>query len=364
MDTTQDYVTPSLSTREIVLLEPLERPRHPRRSRYNAPSKGILLGGALVLIFLIVGGSFFALCGRVEMPSVIGLSQGVARIRLEQIGISSLKIQQRYSGRPAGSVIGQSPRAGSTVHTSSAVHLIISGGAATFFVPDVMGDNQIYAQRALSNKGLIPVIIEEPSDDTPGKVIAMSPMPGSKVTTGDSVTLHVAAQREQIALKEYRLAGKSIVLDPAPVPTGFSDVTYDVAQRTASLLQAAGAKVVITRGAAGTRRDKPTSAQAYVRFDVRKTGTNGVIVQHPDNLSSLALKTSLAQETLTMLNDYSFNVRSGTDSIASPTTARARMALSLGAVDDATDQAQLSDAKLKDNLARIVYLSLGTYLTH
>ncbi|GAA0194862.1 protein kinase [Glutamicibacter creatinolyticus] len=64
----------------------------------------------------------------VEVPGVVGQSSSAARSQLNQAGLSVGSVTERASDEPAGTVLSQSPAAGSSQAPGSKVSLVISSG--------------------------------------------------------------------------------------------------------------------------------------------------------------------------------------------------------------------------------------------
>jgi beta-lactam-binding protein with PASTA domain len=92
---------------------------------------------------------------------------------------------------PIGSVISESPAAGTQVSAGSSVNLVISSGVA---VPNVVNDTQAAATTAITGAGLVVGTISSASSSTVaiGSVISESPAAGTAVNGGSSVNLVIS----------------------------------------------------------------------------------------------------------------------------------------------------------------------------
>ena len=94
---------------------------------------------------------------------------------------------------PVGNVISQNPAGGASAALGSAVNLVISAGAVSVTVPNVVGLAQAAAESAISNAGLVPVVSTAYSATVPaGNVISQNPSGGASVGLGSSVSLVVS----------------------------------------------------------------------------------------------------------------------------------------------------------------------------
>jgi beta-lactam-binding protein with PASTA domain/predicted Ser/Thr protein kinase len=125
----------------------------------------------------------------VAVPSVTGLSEADATKRLEKAGFKVTTMQEYSKSVPRGQVIGTSPAAGTQLSTLQTVTLLVSRGANTVLVPNVVGLNDQAALAALSNAGLSGTEVQKDSTEPQGKVLNQSPTSGKRVARGSQVTI-------------------------------------------------------------------------------------------------------------------------------------------------------------------------------
>jgi serine/threonine protein kinase len=125
----------------------------------------------------------------VAVPVVANLSQADATKRLEKAGFRVTVMQQYSKTVPRGLVIGTNPSAATQLSTSQAVTLLVSRGANTVTVPNVVGLNDQAALAALSNAGLSGTEVQKDSTEPQGKVLGQSPGAGKRVGRGSQVTI-------------------------------------------------------------------------------------------------------------------------------------------------------------------------------
>jgi beta-lactam-binding protein with PASTA domain/predicted Ser/Thr protein kinase len=133
---------------------------------------------------------------QVRVPDVSGDSQTGAEAALTAVGLSIGTVTPQVSStQAAGSVISQSPAAGSSVRTGTEVNLVIAKASDEVAVPTVVGQNQTQASAALGGAGFTPSVVTatttEPSKV--GVVLKQSPAAGHKARKGSTVTLTVGA---------------------------------------------------------------------------------------------------------------------------------------------------------------------------
>src|SRR5207237_6859178 len=98
---------------------------------------------------------------------------------------------QSSSTVAAGSVISESPPAGTKVASGSPVNLVVSSGPAQIAVPNVVGQTQAAAASAITGAGLTvgAVTMQSSSTVASGSVISESPDRRRDVESGAPVNL-------------------------------------------------------------------------------------------------------------------------------------------------------------------------------
>ncbi len=128
----------------------------------------------------------------VQVPSVIGQQQDIAESTLRGQGLIT-DIEPRDSDEPEGQVIAQDPAAGSTVKRHTTVTVVVSTGAGSAIVPNVVGESKDQARADLKDAGLSVRIVKrttsDPNED--GQVLDQSPVAGTRLRRGEFVTVFV-----------------------------------------------------------------------------------------------------------------------------------------------------------------------------
>jgi serine/threonine-protein kinase len=102
-------------------------------------------------------------------------------------------LQQTASSEAPGTVLSQEPSAGSRAKPGTAVVLKVAKGSASVSVPDVTSRTQQDAVATLRAAGLESHVVQVPSAETQGTVLAQNPPAGQKLARGGTVRLNVAA---------------------------------------------------------------------------------------------------------------------------------------------------------------------------
>jgi beta-lactam-binding protein with PASTA domain len=125
----------------------------------------------------------------VLLPSVVGLPAAAAAKRLQALGIAGEQ-KQIASTKPPGTVVAQSPASGVRVKPGTPVILQVSKRSVA--VPALSGQTQQTAATALKRAGLTATLVQVPSPQPAGTVVAQSPAAGKKVAPGSSVRVNVS----------------------------------------------------------------------------------------------------------------------------------------------------------------------------
>jgi serine/threonine-protein kinase len=153
----------------------------------------------------------------VEVPDVVGTTSSEATATLREAGLEA-NLVPVPSGRPGGTVLAQSPKAGATAKSGTKVRLNVaqSPGATTpattqaattqatttaptptqppasATVPDAVGKELAVAAREFGDAGLKVAVKLVPSNEARGTVIAQAQPAGTERKRGDTVQVNVA----------------------------------------------------------------------------------------------------------------------------------------------------------------------------
>jgi eukaryotic-like serine/threonine-protein kinase len=134
---------------------------------------------------------------QVRVPDVSGDSQSGAESALTAVGLSAGTVTQQVSStQSAGSVVSQSPSAGSSVRTGTEVDLTVAKAASEVAVPKVVGQTETQAAAALGAAGFTPSVVTTPTSEESqvGVVLKQSPTAGNNARKGATVTLTVGVK--------------------------------------------------------------------------------------------------------------------------------------------------------------------------
>ena len=134
-----------------------------------------------------------------QVPNVAGKTVDEAVEIFNNMGLK-VNAENKYAQSDEvkeGDVVKTDPSSGRTVKKGSEITLYISQGSNTFEIEDYVGQ-EVYGVKAILEKmHNLFVIIEEDNVDDPSKyeenkIIKQEPAVGTKVKSGDTITLHIA----------------------------------------------------------------------------------------------------------------------------------------------------------------------------
>ena len=128
----------------------------------------------------------------ISVPDLVGSQQEVAQSQLDRLGLIP-NVDTRDADEPEGTVIGQDPAPGSDVLRGDQVTIVVSSGAGSVVIPDVVGQSEDAARSSLSSRGLGVDVVEQDTDQRSedGRVLDQAPTAGSRAHSGDRVTIVV-----------------------------------------------------------------------------------------------------------------------------------------------------------------------------
>ncbi|MCL2680641.1 MAG: PASTA domain-containing protein [Coriobacteriia bacterium] len=166
------------------------------------PTSGTQVAAGSVVKILISAGTTDA---QVEVPSVLGLSEGTARQALADAGFNPVFYQAAASFGQQGEVVAQTPGGRNLVSPGSVVLLMVSTGNSTtdLSVPDITNQSMTAATTIISQAGFVPEYFSM-IDSTVATGTVISQMPpaentllraggrlGFLVSSGDVTTVEV-----------------------------------------------------------------------------------------------------------------------------------------------------------------------------
>ncbi len=123
---------------------------------------------------------------------MLGDAQEIAKAELERLGFI-VDVETRDTDDPEGTVIAQDPGPGSRLLRGDRVTIVVSTGAGSVIVPNVVGQSEDSAVSTLQSRGLSVDVIRQETDQASedGRVLDQAPTSGTRVRGGDTVTIFV-----------------------------------------------------------------------------------------------------------------------------------------------------------------------------
>jgi beta-lactam-binding protein with PASTA domain len=155
----------------------------------------------------------------VRVPDLTGDARRAAEATLANAELQTGTVTQRVSAsQQPGTVLSQSPAAGTSVHAGDKVNLVVAQAPTQTPVPNVVGQDEASAAAALGSAGFRPTTKSESVSD-PGQVgivLKQTPAAGKNARKGATVTLTVGA----IGPATTPTTTTPTTTTPAPGPSG------------------------------------------------------------------------------------------------------------------------------------------------
>ena len=139
---------------------------------------------------------------KIKVPNLVGKTEGEAKQILEESGLKCKVTARRESKKyDEGYVIEQNPEEGKRVKKGYDVEIVVSSGKKSEegTIPDVSGQDEASAQKALENAGFTNIKSEAVySEEEQGTVIGTNPTAGTKVSKDTEITMQVSKGSEKI----------------------------------------------------------------------------------------------------------------------------------------------------------------------
>ncbi|MCW2908411.1 MAG: serine/threonine protein kinase [Actinomycetia bacterium] len=167
---------------------------------------------------------------KIKMPAVTGESESTAQSQLQQFRVTTKT--DPNSAKPAGTVVRQSPKAGTLLLPNSPVTIYVSGGGTQ--VQNTVGDPRATAVSILQNAGFKVQIITTPgpASATPGNVFQQTPSSGI-LPQGSTVTIYVASTPTPTQTATTPPPSPTpTATTPSPTPTGTATLGATSSSRT------------------------------------------------------------------------------------------------------------------------------------
>jgi len=132
----------------------------------------------------------------VEVPDLTGQSRTAAEATLTNAKLLVGSITQQVSSNQAPeTVLSQSPTTGTSVHAGDKINLTVAQAPAEAAVPEVVGQNEALARKALQEAGFKTKVVSATTTvaEQLGMVLKQSPAGGGNARKGATVTITIGA---------------------------------------------------------------------------------------------------------------------------------------------------------------------------
>jgi serine/threonine-protein kinase len=135
----------------------------------------------------------------VSVPEVTGEQQAAATATLAAAGLKMTVVKREVAEPPAGTVISQSPGAGSQLKVGGQVTIVVAQALKQVAAPSVVGQSEAQAVATLTGAGFASHTVSRTVTDPSkvGIVVQQSPEAGHKLAKGAVVTIAVGALAQQ-----------------------------------------------------------------------------------------------------------------------------------------------------------------------
>jgi serine/threonine-protein kinase len=156
---------------------------------WQDPPPGVAAQAGLRVALVSSGGP-----PKIPVPDVAGLDSGIARRLIAAAGLVVADVESVQAAVVPGVAMLTRPAAGTPLPAGSSLRLVVSIGAPTLSVPDLLGLSQADARTRLEVAGLTlgAVTRRRTSDAAPGTVVAQKPAAGTLAAPGTVVDIIVA----------------------------------------------------------------------------------------------------------------------------------------------------------------------------
>lgn len=168
-----------------------------------------------------------------EVPELVNRDRDAALTMLRELDLVPTPVEQTSDTVPNGKVIDTNPAAGAVLSAGDQITVYISTGPEAAEVPEFTGlDLEKYTE-ALEDLGLTVGTVTKSDDpsEPEGRVLAVTPKPGTKLDSGEAVEITVSSGMVQVPdLANQPLEVARSMLDGLGLDTSFNAVTDCPAQ--------------------------------------------------------------------------------------------------------------------------------------
>ncbi|MFE6701637.1 Stk1 family PASTA domain-containing Ser/Thr kinase [Streptomyces sp. NPDC057718] len=173
--------------------------RRGRQKKNNTSTILLVVAGILVLIgAILIGRVIFSDNGgddQVKAPNLVGSTLKEAETLADRSGVTvNVGSEEPCEEQEKGAICSQNPSPDATMDKDGTVTVVVSTGAPTIEVPNVLEKSEDGARKVLEDKGFTVNVTTKESEKTEGTVIKQDPPGGDQAEDGAEITITVAMQ--------------------------------------------------------------------------------------------------------------------------------------------------------------------------
>ena len=155
-----------------------------------------------------------------SVPEVTGESQAAATAALAAAGLKETVVKREVAEPSAGTVISQSPSAGSSLKVGSAVTIVVAQALKQATVPSLVGQSEAQAVATLTAADLTSHTVQRTVTEQSkvGTVVQQSPAAGHKLSKGGEVTIAVGVLAQQTTSTSTTTTSTTPTTPATPAP--------------------------------------------------------------------------------------------------------------------------------------------------
>ncbi len=192
----------------------------------------------------------------VSVPNITGLTLQEAKNKLKSINLYLDVKSEKYADKPAGTVISQSVKSGSTVKQGTTIKVVVSKGKKTVVVPYVTYKTKNEAIRLLENVNLKYAIKYDYHESVAkGNVISQSVAAEKSVAPGTTIDLVVSKGKKTVTVPNVegsKFAAAKNKIEEKGLKVTVKEETSDSVEKGIVIRQSPAAKKEVANGATVT----------------------------------------------------------------------------------------------------------------
>jgi serine/threonine protein kinase len=286
-------VNPRTTSNPAVAFRELDdtQEHRPQRTQNRPPVAWIWVGIVLTVAVIAAMGYFVLnlqpgkppVSSSVSVPNVTGASWSSAEKALQKRGLTPVKVEEPSASVAAESVIRSEPGSGTNVARKQTIRVVVSSGPEQVAVPDVGGQPQDAATKALEAAGFsVGAVDSDYSQTQPqGTVISSDPAGGTQHDKGSVVNLVVSnglvhlpdVTQQPVDVANATLAGLGLVVQMTPTYSCTGNVVTQQSIPSSDVPQ--GTTVTLTYCVPTSQRRQPQQQQQPSQQAVPNQGQGG-----------------------------------------------------------------------------------------